>query len=58
MKMADFEYKEPISIASNALLNEANQLFKDKKVDNLLVTEDGQPIGMLDIQDMTKLDLI
>ncbi len=58
LKMADFEYHAPVTIAANALLNDAHQLFKEKKVDNLLVLDGGQPVGMLDIQDLAKLDLI
>jgi transaldolase len=48
----------PISIESNALLQKAAEIFNAYQVDNIIVTEDGIPIGMLDIQDMVKLDLI
>jgi CBS domain-containing protein len=58
LNMADFDYNVPVTIAANALLKDAHQLFKEKKVDNLLVLDGGQPVGMLDIQDMAKLDLI
>ena len=51
-KIGEFQYKEPISIDSDALLNEAADLFKKTKVDTILVTESGKPIGMLDIQDL------
>ena len=51
-KIGEFQYKEPISIDSDALLNEAADLFKKTKVDTILVTESGNPIGMLDIQDL------
>jgi transaldolase len=53
-KLGDFSYKTPISIAADSLLNEAAQLFKDKKVDTLLVTENGKAVGMLDIQDLSE----
>jgi transaldolase len=53
-KLGDFSYKTPISIDANALLNDAAQLFKEKKVDTLLVTEEGKAIGMLDIQDLSE----
>jgi transaldolase len=53
-KMADLKYKEPISIDGNSLLNEAADLFKKTNVDTILVTEKGEPIGMLDIQDLKK----
>jgi transaldolase len=51
-KIGDFEYKAPISIESDALLNDAADLFKKTKVDTILVTEGGKPVGMLDIQDL------
>jgi transaldolase len=51
-KMGEFQYKEPISIDADALLNEAADLFKKTKVDTILVTDGGKPVGMLDIQDL------
>jgi len=50
--LADLDYREPITIDSNVLLNDANVLFKKTNVDTIVVTENGKPIGMLDIQDM------
>lgn len=51
-KMGDLEYKAPVSIDSDALLNDAAAVFKKTNVDTILVTEGGKPVGMLDIQDM------
>lgn len=51
-KMDEMSYKAPISIEGNALLNEAHLLFKKTNVDTILITENGKPIGMLDIQDV------
>jgi predicted transcriptional regulator len=51
-KMGDFEYGKPVSIDGSALLNEAMGLFKSTKVDTILVTDNGKPLGMLDIQDL------
>jgi transaldolase len=51
-KMGDLSYKSPVSIDANTLLNEAAGLFKKTNVDTILVTENGKPIGMLDIQDL------
>ncbi len=48
----DHEFKTPISIDANALLNEASIIFKKTNVDTILVTENGLPVGMLDIQDL------
>lgn len=51
-KVGDLEYKTPVSIEGGALLNEAAGVFKKTSVDTILVTENGKPIGMLDIQDL------
>jgi TalC/MipB family fructose-6-phosphate aldolase len=50
--LSSLSYKKPISIEANALLNEAAALFKETKVDTLLVTNNGKAVGMLDIQDL------
>jgi transaldolase len=50
--MGDFTYNQSIAIESDELLNVAAGLFKSTKVDTILVTENGKPIGMLDIQDL------
>jgi signal-transduction protein with cAMP-binding, CBS, and nucleotidyltransferase domain len=46
------EYKTPISIDVNALLNDAAAIFKKVKVDTILATDSNKPVGMLDIQDL------
>lgn len=51
-KIGSLEYKSPVSIDSDALLNEAAGVFKKTNVDTILVTEGGKPVGMLDIQDL------
>jgi signal-transduction protein with cAMP-binding, CBS, and nucleotidyltransferase domain len=50
--LSDLEYREAITIDSNVLLNEAQALFKKTFVDTIVVTEQGKPVGMLDIQDL------
>lgn len=50
--MGEFTYNTAISIDGNALLNDAATVFKATKVDTILVTENGKPIGMVDIQDL------
>lgn len=40
------------SIASSALLIDAEQMFTELEVDTLVVVEDGKAIGMIDIQDL------
>ena len=51
-KMIDLNYKTPISIDADELLNEAAAIFKKTAVDTILVTKNGKPFGMLDIQDL------
>jgi transaldolase len=53
-KIGSLEYKTPISIDAEALLNEAQGVFKKMSVDTILVTDNGKPFGMLDIQDLKK----
>ncbi len=54
MKMSDISFKTPVSIDADALLYEAQNLFKSSQVDNILVTDQGKPVGILDIQDLNK----
>lgn len=42
----------PVSIEASATLLEASDLLKSKGIDNVVVTEGGQPVGILDIQDV------
>ncbi len=51
-KLSELPYKSPVSVDSDALLNEAAAIFKKTSVDTILVTENGKPVGMLDIQDL------
>jgi transaldolase len=51
-KMGDFDYKMPVSIDSDALLDAAAALFKKTNVDTILVTDGDKAVGMLDIQDL------
>lgn len=44
--------KTPVSIDAGALLVEAQQIFRERKIDNLLVTQNGRLLGMIDIQDL------
>lgn len=57
-KMAEFDFKAPLTVRSYALLHEAAELFKKHQVDNLVVVEDMKLVGMLDIQDLVKMNLI
>jgi len=51
-KLGSLEYKTPISIESSMLLNDAAAIFKQTNVDTIMVTDNGKPVGMLDIQDL------
>lgn len=51
-KLAALQYKTPVSIEGSLLLNDAAAIFKKTNVDTIMVTENGKPIGMLDIQDL------
>lgn len=51
-RLGDMNYKTPVSIDAGALLNDAAALFKKTNVDTILVTDNGKPYGMLDIQDL------
>jgi transaldolase len=57
-KLSDLEFKYPITINADALLYLAVDLFKKHEIDNIVVMQDNQLFGMLDIQDFVKLDLI
>lgn len=51
-KLYELAKKTPITIESNALLYDASLLFKKYKIDTIVVTNGGKPVGMLDIQDL------
>ena len=51
-KLGELQYNTPISIEGESLLNDAASIFKKTNVDTIMVTDNGKPIGMLDIQDL------
>lgn len=58
-KMADcISSENPITITLDARLYDAVALFKDKQIDNIIVTDNNKPVGMLDIQDFVKQNLV
>jgi len=57
-KMSEFSFNEPASINGDALLIDASDIFKKRKIDNIVVIENEKPVGMLDIQDLVKLNAI
>lgn len=57
-RMSDFSYNQPITISGDSLLYDAVEVFKQKKVDNIIVLENDKLIGMIDVQDLIKMNLI
>jgi transaldolase len=55
-KIGDLNFATPKSIEASALLIDASNVFKDAQVDTLIVTENDRAIGMIDVQDLMKLD--
>lgn len=51
-KLSDLKFREPIAIDGNELLFAASKLFSQHQVDTIMVTNDGKPVGMIDIQDL------
>lgn len=56
-KLTDFQFNLPITISPDALLQEAHKIFKSKQIDNIVVAENGKPVGMIDVQDLIRLDI-
>lgn len=52
--LSDLSFKDPIIIDADALLNEAHDMFKRSHVDTLIVVSGGNPVGILDIQDLNE----
>jgi transaldolase len=55
-KLADLTFKAPVSVSADALLHDANEIFKKTQVDTIIALKDGKPVGMLDVQDLLKLN--
>ncbi len=49
---------KPLTISADALLYEAANLFKQHKVDNVVVVEADRPVGLLDVQDLVRMGLL
>lgn len=57
-KMADFSFQIPLCIEEDEILEKAVSIIKQNKVDNLVVVRGKNPVGMLDVQDLIKLEII
>jgi TalC/MipB family fructose-6-phosphate aldolase len=53
-RMSDFTYGAPLAVQQNDPLSTANDLFKQKHVDTILVLDGTKPVGMVDIQDLAQ----
>ncbi len=53
-KMSNFTYGTPVTIDADLLLNDAVAIFRQKKVDTLIVVSAEKVVGMLDIQDLNR----
>jgi arabinose-5-phosphate isomerase len=51
-KMSDLSFNTPITIQGEALLHDASLVFREKSVDNLIVLNDDEVVGQIDIQDL------
>lgn len=57
-KMSEFKFNYPITIEAEALIDEAVKIIQEKKVDNLVVVHENKLYGMLDIQDLIKINVL
>jgi TalC/MipB family fructose-6-phosphate aldolase len=57
-KMSEYTFKMPLTVSTDALLIEASEMFKKTKVDNIIVVSVDKPVGMIDIQDLMKVNAI
>lgn len=53
-KLSELEPNNPVTIDAEASLMEITKIFKERKVDNLIVMKAGKPYGIVDIQDVIK----
>jgi len=53
-RMSDFTYGAPFSVQQNDPLTVANDIFKHKHIDTILVLDGTKPVGMIDIQDLAQ----
>lgn len=56
--LSGLTFTAPLTVSPDSLLINAVELFKKHKVDNLVVAEADVALGMLDIQDLVKMNLM
>lgn len=52
-KLSELSYNTPITIQGQELLHKASEMFREKGVDNLIVLNEDEVVGQIDIQDLT-----
>ena len=58
-KLAEIGFStSPVTVAHDALLNDAVKMFKSKALDSIIVVDGKKPVGVLDVQDLIKLGLL
>jgi TalC/MipB family fructose-6-phosphate aldolase len=50
--LSELNSSKPLTIDANESLYACSKIFGEKKVDNIVVVENGLPVGILDIQDL------
>ena len=52
-KLSELTFNPPITIQGEELLHRASEIFREKGVDNLVVLNEDEVVGQIDIQDLT-----
>lgn len=57
--VGEFMTKDPIHVRDNCLVGEVLHLLEESRIDDLVVVdEDGKPVGMIDTQDLTRVQVV
>ncbi|KAB1062848.1 transaldolase family protein [Salibacter halophilus] len=55
-RMSELNLSKPLSVDAESLLIDAQSIFTEKKIDELVVTKNDKVVGMLDVQDIVKMN--
>ena len=58
LKMSDFTFNKPVTVGAEAMLSDVVEIFSRHEFDNIIVVENNTPIGMIDVQDLVKMNLL
>lgn len=57
--VANHMTRTPVTIRATALVSDASRIFEERKIDDLVVVDEGnRPIGIIDLQDLPKVKII